>query len=159
MSDDLGRPLAPLPAWTRPGLVVGIGLRASTSASDILALLDTCLETAHAARSDILGLVTRDTRADHPALASVSRLLAVPLITLPSERLERAVPNPSLRVAGHAGVASVAEAAALAFGPLVLAKQRSANVTCALSRYDAEGAARFSASSAASTLATSSAGP
>jgi cobalamin biosynthesis protein CbiG len=93
-------------------------------------------------------------------LLQAARLLDLPLAALSLTHLDRPVPNPSQRVRESVGVASVAEAAALAFGPLVLAKQRSRSVTCALSRYAlAETSPRSSASTACSTLATSSAGP
>lgn len=157
MSDDSGRPSAPRPQGARSRLVAGIGLRASASASDVLELLDACLAAVHARRADLAGLATLDLRSTHPQLLAVAGLLELPLLPLSADRLDPAAPNPSSRVADLAGVPSVAEAAALAFGPLVLAKQRSANVTCALARYSP--ADRSSAPIAASTLATSSAGP
>jgi cobalamin biosynthesis protein CbiG len=87
-------------------------------------------------------------------------MLDLPLATLSLAQLDQPVPNPSQRVRDHVGVASVAEAAARAFGPLVVAKRRSSNVTCALSRYTlAETSSSSRAPSASSTLATSSAGP
>jgi len=160
MRDDPGRPRAPLVAWTRAGLVVGIGLRAAATPAEVLALVDSCLKAIEAERTDILALATRDTRANHPALASVASLLSVPLATVPVEGLAQSVPNPSRRVRGLSGVPSVAEAAAMAFGPLALTKHKSANVTCSIARYAPAGfSGRSNAASAASTLATSSAGP
>lgn len=160
MSDDSRRDPAPLPAWTRSGLVAGIGLRASATSENILDLLDLCLSSVRARRSDLVGLVTVDTRASHAQLLQVARLLDLPLAALSLAQLDQPVPNPSQRVRDRIGVPSVAEAAARAFGPLVLAKQRSSNVTCALSCYAlAETSSSSRAPSASSTLATSSAGP
>lgn len=156
MIDDCGGPPA-YPLLTRPGLVAGIGLRASASADDLLILLDACLLAVSAGRADLVALTTLQTRSGHPAIAAVASLLGVPVLALPPGDLHPDAPNPSSRIAGLVGVPSVAEAAALAFGPLVLSKQRSANLTCALARY--APADKCSASSAASTLATSSAGP
>ena len=160
MSDELRRGPAPLPVLTRSGLVAGIGLRASATSDDILKLLDACLSAVHATRSDLIGLATVESRSDHAQLLEAGRILDLPLVTLSLAKLDRPVPNPSQRVRDRVGVASVAEAAALAFGPLVLAKRRSSQVTCALSRYTlAETSSSSRASSASSTLATSSAGP
>ena len=160
MSDEKRHSSAPLPVLTRSGLVAGIGLRASATSDDILELLDTCLSSLHATRSDLVGLATVDARSSHAQLLQVTRLLDLPLAALSVAQLDQPVPNPSQRVRDRVGVASVAEAAALAFGPLVLTKQQSGTVTCALSHYAlAETSPRSRASSASSTLATSSAGP
>jgi cobalt-precorrin 5A hydrolase len=156
MSDDCGGPPAH-PLLNRAGLVAGIGLRASASADDLLSLLDACLMAASASRADLVALATLRARAGHSAIAAVAKMFDIPVVGLPTHDLHTDVPNPSQRVAGLAGVPSVAEGSALAFGPLVLSKQRSANLTCALARYTPTD--RFSASSASSTLATSSAGP
>jgi cobalamin biosynthesis protein CbiG len=151
----------PLPeainALTSPGLVAGIGLRENATVSELLALLDACLSAVSASRKDLVALATRDTRADHPALVAVSHELGLPIIALPQSCLTRDVPNPSARVSDLAGVPSVSEAAALAFGPLVVDKQVGANVTCALASYTP--AQRSSAAIAPSTLSTSTAGP
>jgi cobalamin biosynthesis protein CbiG len=155
IDDSGGSPAHPL--LTRPGLVAGLGLRAGASPDELLSLLDACLLAVSAARADLVALATLQPRAGHPAIAAVARLLGIPVLDLPSDDLHTEVPTPSPRVASLVGLPSVAEATALAFGPLVLPKQRSANLTCALARY--VPADRSSASSAPSTLATSTAGP
>lgn len=147
------------PILHRPGLVAGIGLRAGATEADLLALLDISLAAAHARRSDLVALATLDKRADHPALAALAKTLGVPVLSLAADDLEQVVPNPSMRVAELAATPSVAEAAALVFGPLRIEKQRSANATCALSRYEPNAAGRSSAVIAASTVPTSTAGP
>ncbi|MHA6298447.1 cobalamin biosynthesis protein [Devosia sp. CAU 1758] len=140
------------------GIVAGLGLREQASIQDVLTLLDTCLALKGLDRRHIVALASMDRKAGHPALLQAAATLGLPLLSLPTSALSQAAPNPSRRVAVAIGLSSVAEAAALAFGPLLLEKQRGANVTCALSRY-APVVGRSSASRAASTLATSSAGP
>ena len=143
-------------ALHRPGLVAGIGLRAAATSAELLDLLDACLAVASHRRHDLVALATLSARAGHPALLALAEQLAVPVLSLARDDLSSGVPNPSPRVAALIDVPAVAEAAALAFGPLIVEKRRSANGTCALSAYLP---GRSSASIAASTLATSSAGP
>ncbi|SMQ59386.1 cobalt-precorrin 5A hydrolase [Devosia lucknowensis] len=143
---------------SRSGLVAGIGLRAGCSAEDIVAMLDQSLGRLSATRADLVALATLDAKARHPALLAVAKALDIALVALARDDLGGSAPNPSVTVLATLGLPSVAEASALAFGPLLLEKQRGANVTCAISRYDSV-AAPFSAAIAASTLATSSAGP
>lgn len=140
------------------GIVAGIGLRLKASGADLLDLLDTCLAEAGLARSDILALATLDRKQAYPALAEVAGILNVPILPVAVVNLLTPVPNPSLQVAGHIGHGSVAEAAALHFGPLLVEKRRGANVTCALAQCRYAPAA-LKAEMAASTVSTSSAGP
>lgn len=160
MIDDTAGPASASSSLNRHGLVAGLGLRTQAGPDDVLGLLDICLAMAELTRADLVALATIAYRQDHPALVEVARQLAVPILALPVEDLTVPVPNPSARVQKLTGLSSVAEAAALRFGPLVVDKQRSARVTCALSRYSpAEVPGRSSASMAASMLAASSAGP
>ena len=145
---------------SRPGIVAGIGLRGQASFADLLDLLDASLAAAGLVRADIVALATLDGRSQHPALGALARHLAVPVNGIAPRDLAPGAPNPSALVAGLAQVASVAEAAARRFGPLVLEKQRGPSATCALARYaPAESGIRSRASMAAATSATSSAGP
>ncbi|QYO77517.1 cobalamin biosynthesis protein [Devosia salina] len=160
MIDDTAGPASASSSLNRPGLVAGLGLRTQAGPDDVLGLLDICLAMADMTRADLVALATVEDRQDHPALVEVARQLAVPLLALPVEGLTIPVPNPSARVQKLTGLTSVAEAAALRFGPLLVDKQRSARVTCALSRYSpARDSGRSSASMASSMLAASSAGP
>lgn len=146
------------PSLLLSGLVAGIGLRTGADFEQLLVLIDSSLAQAQSDRSQLVALTTIHGKADHPALRAASRLLGIPILSLAEEDLAQDVPNPSRHVAAALGLVSVAEAAALAFGPLVLEKQRGAGVTCALSRYGVVSSSSRAAS-AASTLATSSAGP
>lgn len=151
MAGNLPAPPPPNPA----GLVAGLGARAGAEAAEILALLDACLAEIGGDRASLRACVTAGDRVAHPALRAVAARLGVPLLAVDTGPTEARAPNPSALVARHRGTVSVAEAAALACGPLLLEKRRSANATCALARA-LYGPA--SAASAAATLATSRAG-
>ena len=141
-----------------PDIVVGLGLRRAATPAELLALVDACLALAGRQRRHIALCATLEAKADHPSLLALAQALGVPLVAMPPGRLDRAVPNPSPLVASRLGLASVAEAAALAHGPLLVEKRRSANATCALALL-ASPYCRSSAAIAAATLATSRAGP
>lgn len=141
-------------------IIVGLGARFCAGPEEILQLLDASLAEAGMDRDDLAALATLDGKQSHPALRSLADLLALPLLAVPPMDLPRDVPNPSPRVTHYLALPSVAEASALAFGPLLLEKRRSANATCALSRWAQPYALpTSSAVSAASMLSTSSAGP
>lgn len=146
-------------AITDTPIVAGIGARGAATSDEVLALLDRALARALHSRADLVALVTLDKKAAHPALQQAAQMLGLPLVPVPEADMQRAVANPSSRVAHYLGLPSVAEAAAFAFGPPLLEKQRGANVTCALALYAPDPASMPSAASAASTLSTSSAGP
>lgn len=134
-------------------IVVGLGARGAATTGEVLALIDTVLAGHNLDRRHIAACVTVDRRWSHPALREAAEMLGVELLSRNESALGHAVPNPSAKVTGYVGVASVAEAAALTFGPLIAEKHRSANATCALSRQSPIAAI------AASTLSTSRAGP
>ena len=134
-------------------IVVGLGARAGAGTTEILQLIDECLNVAGSSRSAIAACVTVSARRDHAGMRGAAAALGVPLLALDGDQLHEAVPNPSAKVIALTGLASIAEAAALHFGPLLVEKRRSTQATCALSR--AYGAM---AASTASTLVTSFAG-
>jgi len=141
------------------GVIAGIGLRQQATPDEILALLDLTLTESGLARCNLLALVTWDAKVRHPALCDVASLLGIPLRALSRSALSGPVPNPSGRVAGYINLPSIAEAAASAFGPLIVEKRRSANVTCALSAvWPGNSHLAASAANTASTLSTSQAG-
>lgn len=140
-----------------PDIVVGLGARALASVDEIVALVLAALARNGCHLSDIAFCVTHGDKLDHAGLRAAARALGVPLRAADDAAFSRLVPNPSATVERLTGRASVAEAAALAFGPLLAEKSRSASATCALARL---GPSYWpSAASAASTFATSSAGP
>ncbi|MEQ8598365.1 MAG: cobalamin biosynthesis protein [Devosia sp.] len=157
MVDSYSHPVAGVAAT---GVVAGIGLRAGAQASDVLQLIDACLAEAGRTRADIAALATLDRKQAHPALSQAAATLGVPVLPVAATKFSAKTPNPSLRVARHIGIGSVAEAAAMQLGALVLEKRRGASVTCALARLDrSQEVTQPSAASVASTLSTSSAGP
>lgn len=143
-----------------PGIVAGIGARGSATTEDVLHLLDACLGDVGFGRNGVVALATLDRKAAHPALQQAAAVLGIPVLAVPQDGLRAPGPNPSALVTRYIGVPSVAEAAALAFGPLLMEKRRGANVTCALSQHLPDYAMPISSAvNAASTLSTSSAGP
>ncbi|ODT70619.1 MAG: hypothetical protein ABS75_12160 [Pelagibacterium sp. SCN 63-23] len=144
----------------RSGIVAGLGLRHGASADELVRLIDLTLAECRYERTDLAALATLAHKQAHPALQAVAAQLGVPLLGLPENDLRHGVPNPSERVAQHIDLPSVAEASALAFGPLLVEKRRSANATCALSLWTGPYSAPISsAMTAASIVSTSSAGP
>ena len=135
-------------------VIVGLGIRSAATGAEVLALIETTLAEHGLDRTDIFACATLAGKHLHPALQEAATVLGVELKSFDAMELRRPVPNPSLLVQSRIGLPSVAEAAALTFGPLIAEKRRSPNATCALSCLQP-----VTASSAASTLVTSSAGP
>lgn len=149
------RPVTELPVF--PDIVVGLGARRAVGADEILALVHAALAAQDRAPDAVAFCVTHPGKLDHPGLRAAAHALGVPLLGAGEAAFARLVPNPSPAVERLTGRASVAEAAALAFGPLLSEKSRSAGATCALACLPAPYWP--SAASAASTLSTSRAGP
>lgn len=121
----------------RTGLVAGIGCRRGATAAELIGLIETALAEAGRPSSDLTLLATLEARARETAVVAAARHFRVPVRTLSAEDLRRfaaRVPTSSATVARHTGLESVAEAAVLACGELLLAKRKSANATCALGR-------------------------
>lgn len=139
----------------RPEIVVGLGARRNTDAAEILTLVTACLAAQGFAREAIAFCITHPDKLTHPGLVGAAAALGVELRAAEPSAFLRPVANPSARVARLFGVPAIAEAAAQSYGPLLAEKTASAGATCALARL----AYNPNASTAASTLATSSAGP
>jgi len=116
--------------------VLGAGCSTGCSAAELLELVRDVLALAGIDRHQVGELATIDARASTPALLDVGQRMHWPLATFsPRELASVEVPTPSTLVAARVGTPSVAEAAALLSvrgGRLIVAKQRSANATCAL---------------------------
>ena len=110
---------------------VGVGATAGVSAEEVLAAVDAVLPTG---ATDVR-LATLDARAAEPGVAAAAAQRGWPLIGYPATELAGVpVPSPSTRVAGLVGTASVAEAAALlGGGMLVVGKTVHGRVTVAVS--------------------------
>nr|WP_296074243.1 cobalamin biosynthesis protein [uncultured Actinoplanes sp.] len=118
-------------------IVVGVGARGAATTEELRAAVDTVLEQAGIAGTDVAILATVARRAADHAVREMAREKGWRLSGWPAEELARQrVPNPSVTVAGRAGTPSVAEAAALcAAGPrgrLIVTKRILRNVTVAV---------------------------
>ena len=147
-----------LPGETSGSIIAGIGCSSAAGAAEIIALVEASLAEAGFFAADLIALTSHERKSSHPGLRAAASHFGVPLRLLNSDDLVTKVPNPSAAVFAAVGFPSVAEASAAAAGPLVLSKRKSAHATCALAR-EMSQPFRAMASIAASTLATSSAGP
>jgi len=125
--------------WLRlrpKNLVAGVGCNKGTPVDEILALLEQTLAREHLSRHCLRCLATITVKQHEAGLIAAARRLGVPLQCFPPEELAPIkVPNPSALVQRHLGVASVCEAAALkaaGSNTLLVAKQKTANVTLAI---------------------------
>ncbi|MER5886366.1 Rv2231c family pyridoxal phosphate-dependent protein CobC [Streptomyces sp. NPDC001941] len=121
-------------------LVVGVGARRGVSAEEVLELVGEALREAGPRPGEGVELATAAAKAAEPGIVAAAARLGVPLRAHPPEELAAVtVPDPSERVLRAAGTASVAEAAALVRGGVLLVpKRRSAwaGATCAVARLD-----------------------
>ncbi|MCW6510641.1 cobalamin biosynthesis protein [Lichenifustis flavocetrariae] len=119
-------------------LAIGVGCRRECSAATIVALVtETCTGLD---RTDAR-LFTLEAKHAEPGLHEAAALLDLPMIFLPLGALNAALPGVSIRsarVEQAVGVASVAEAAALAGAGagarLLVSRRVSAGATCAIAR-------------------------
>ena len=124
-----------------PSLAVGVGASRGVSAAEVLGLIDATLAGAGLSPLSVAGLATVDAKADEPGLTEAAALRGWTLTTYPAEVLAAVdVPNPSAAALAAVGTPSVAEAAALNRGDvLVAAKQKSAMATAAVARIRPRG--------------------
>ena len=113
-------------------VLAGIGCRRDTPAEEIVALVRNCLAEAEMPSAALVALATHTRKAGEPALHQAAAILGVPLLLLGEADLASVVPTPSELVRRHTGLPSIAEACALAAGPLLWPKRQTARVTCAL---------------------------
>ncbi len=148
-------------------IVAGIGCGSAATTTEIIALIHACLaETGHPA-SALLAIASHSRKQHAQPLHAAAAHFGVPLRLLGDAELAPATPSPG--VLAHIGLPAIAEAVAVAAGPLLLGKRKSAHATCALAACAPDfnpalfGSAGLypssSAAMASSTLATSRAGP
>lgn len=165
-SDDDG-PFAAPAIGSHARLVVGIGCTSRATAAEIIALIDRSLGDIRATGTDLIALVSHVRKLGSPILPRVAKHFGVELRLLETAGLAGDVPRPSTRVERLVGLASVAEAAAAAVGPLVVGKSKSAHATCAIAMcadgFDLAGFGGVGypakAATASSSVVTSRAGP
>jgi cobalt-precorrin 5A hydrolase len=120
-------------------IVVGLGFRHATPASEIIALVRRAFAESELPLARLARLATADDRAEEPALRAVAAHFGSPLVPVsPAElvAVDARVVTRSRRIEVTRQVGSVAEAAALAAagdGATLLAPRiASAGATCAL---------------------------
>lgn len=130
--------------------IAGVGCTTRATVAEIVALVTASCARAGIDPADLVALASHIRKSDSLALAEAARSLGVPLRFLTAAQIDRP---------------GVSEAVAAAAGTLILAKQKSAQATCAIARcaagFDALAFGQSSASAAiaSSTEATSWAGP
>jgi cobalt-precorrin 5A hydrolase len=119
-------------------LVVGIGCNRGSPAKEILDLLHTVFHRERLSPRSIRNLASIDVKSDESGILETGKLLGRPVHFYSRREIEKvAVPNPSPMVLAHIGVESVCEATALLSAQsskLIIAKQKTANVTLAVAR-------------------------
>lgn len=116
-------------------LVAGIGCERGVSAEEVVELIDFGLRRQNLAPQSLAAIATIDLKADERALHEAAAHYGVPLrlFTVAELNQERyRLLNPSAIVEAEIGAPSVAEAAALKAGTLVVPKLKSERVTCAI---------------------------
>jgi cobalt-precorrin 5A hydrolase/precorrin-3B C17-methyltransferase len=136
------RDLSPTPSrliLLPPLLALGVGAARGAPADELVALAHEALRAAGLAADAVACVVSVDLKADEPAVHTLAQAFSVPARFFSREQLAveaDRVPSPSSAVARAIGIASVAEAAALAAagpgGRLLVAKRKSPHATVAI---------------------------
>jgi cobalt-precorrin 5A hydrolase/precorrin-3B C17-methyltransferase len=120
-------------------LAIGIGCERNAAPDEAIALVNKTLDRAGLAPASVALVASLDLKADEPAVHAVAETLGVVARFFAADTLEAETPrlaNPSDTVFREVGCHGVAEGAALASagpqGTLVVPKQKSARVTCAI---------------------------
>jgi cobalt-precorrin 5A hydrolase / precorrin-3B C17-methyltransferase len=124
-----------------PSLVVGVGASRGVAAEEVLGLIGEALAVGGLAQGSVTTLATVEAKADEAGIVQAARQGGWPLVAYPADRLAAVpVPNPSEAARAAVGSPSVAEAAALVAGDvLVVPKRKSAMATVALARIRPRG--------------------
>jgi cobalt-precorrin 5A hydrolase/precorrin-3B C17-methyltransferase len=120
-------------------LAIGIGCERNADPAEATDLIRRTLDEAGLARGSVALVASIDVKADEPAVLQAAGELGVPARFFNAAALEAETPrlkNPSDAVFREVGCHGVAEGAALAAvgtsGTLIVAKRKSARVTCAI---------------------------
>lgn len=121
-------------------LVAGVGFSSRADADELVDLITRTLAEAGFTPADLGRIVSIERRAGTGIAEAAAQRLSAELTFVDHQALAgQADDNGAASAASrHLGVASVAEAAARRFGPLVVGKHKSAHATCALSRRQGE---------------------
>lgn len=121
-------------------IVVGLGATSAAQPDEVVALIAATLENAGISDKSVVALATMEGRAALPALSAAAEHFGVPLRLFSRREVEREkkhLASPSETVEAATGLAGICEAVALKAGKLIVKKQVSPTVTCALGRADA----------------------
>jgi cobalt-precorrin 5A hydrolase/precorrin-3B C17-methyltransferase len=123
-----------------PSLVLGIGASRGVTAEELDDLVTRTLAEQGLSARSVSFVATVDAKADEEGILEMCARTGWTLVTHPAEVLAATeVPNPSQHPLDAVGTPSVAEAAALQHGDLVVAKTKSAMATLAVSRIRPRG--------------------
>jgi cobalt-precorrin 5A hydrolase / precorrin-3B C17-methyltransferase len=124
-----------------PSLAVGVGASRGVSAAEVLSLIDAVLDEAGVSPLSVAALATVDAKADEPGITEAAARRGWPVVSYPAAVLATvSVPNPSAAPLAAVGTPSVAEAAALTRGDVLVAgKHKSAMTTAAVARIRPRG--------------------
>jgi cobalt-precorrin 5A hydrolase/precorrin-3B C17-methyltransferase len=123
-----------------PSLVLGIGASKGVTVEELDELVTGTLAQHGLSARSISLVATVDAKADEAGIVELCARTGWTLVTHPAEVLAQTdVPNPSQHPMDAVGTPSVAEAAALQHGELVVEKTKSAMATLAVSRIRPRG--------------------
>ncbi len=133
--------LDPLTAILRPpSLVLGVGASRGVGVDELEVLVDRALADAALSAQSVALVATVDAKSDEVGLLELCTRRGWPLVVHTAQELAAMeVPNPSDEPMRALGTPSVAEAAAMLHGELVVQKQKSAMATVAVSRIAPRG--------------------
>lgn len=148
VTDSATVPAAGELVFLPPVLGVGVGCERGVAGEDIIALVNSALESAGLSEESIACIASLDIKADEAAVHAAAEHFGVPARFFDAPRLEAETPrlaNPSDLVFRETGCHGVAEGAALAAagsaGALVVPKIKGARATCAIARSESPIAA------------------
>ncbi|HUR12874.1 MAG TPA: precorrin-3B C(17)-methyltransferase [Mycobacteriales bacterium] len=123
-----------------PSLVLGIGASKGVKVEELEELVVTTLAAHRLSTMSVSHVATVDAKADEGGIVGLCAKTGWPLVTHPASLLAATpVPNPSPHPLEAVGTPSVAEAAALQHGDLVVEKTKSPMATLAVSRIRPRG--------------------
>ena len=123
-----------------PSLVLGIGASRGVSLEELDELVSTTLATHGLSARSVSIVATVDAKADEDAINQMCDTTGWTLVPHPADVLAATdVPNPSQHPQDAVGTPSVAEAAAMQHGDLIVEKTKSAMATVAVARIRARG--------------------
>jgi len=121
-------------------LFVGVGCERYLPMNELIDLVEKTLANNQLSKHSIAAIVSIDVKADEKAINELAAYYNVPLRLFSANELaaeEARLPNISEIVRQEVGTPSVAEAAAIKAGELIIPKQKSKRATCAIGKANA----------------------